>query len=383
MTQTAQGIRYVHLVDSGRIGGAEKLAIDILRFLGSTGSRAGRLLAPASSETGGIARSYGIAVSPYPAQWLLASQPARCLSANAVVLGRIGRRRGTLLHLHSPFVYLALRPAIRLSRARIVLHMHLDYSDELLSKVLERPPHLIVACGEFIRWRIADVQQKQSNKPATIATIRNAVDTKRFQPGDREAAKARLGVEPQRPLLLIVANLAPHKGQSTAIKSVGSLVAEGLQPCLWIVGEERDSSSGYAANLRSLVQRLGVSDHVRFTGFREDVPELLRASDFLLLPSTAEGLPLVILEAQASNTVVLAAPTAGVPEVITHGETGFLIAAEDHQGYASTLGRLIRRPEEARAVAQNALAQVRSGFTFERYCEILMAEYNKLMQTED
>ncbi|HEY6358249.1 MAG TPA: glycosyltransferase family 4 protein [Vicinamibacterales bacterium] len=287
-----------------------------------------------------------------------------------------------MLHLHSPFVYLALRPAIRLSRARIVVHMHLDYSDELLSKVLEQPPHLIVACGEFIRRRIVQVKQKQSNKPATTVTIRNAVDTKRFQPGDREAAKARLGVDPQRPLLLMVANLAPHKGQSTAIMSVGRLVAGGLRPCLWLVGEERDSRSAYTADLRALVQRLGVSDQVRFTGFRDDVPEVLRASDFLLLPSTAEGLPLVVLEAQASNTVVLAAPTAGVPEVITNGDTGFLVAADDYQGYASTLGRLIRRPEEARAVAERALAQVRSGFTFERYCEILMAEYDKLMQTE-
>ena len=383
MTQTAGGIRYVHLVDSARLGGAEKLAIDILRFLASTESEAGRLLAPASSETAAIARSSGIAVSPYPAQWLLAPQPARCLSANAIVLGRLGWRRRTLLHLHSPFVYLALRPAILLSPVRTVLHMHLDYSDELLSKVLRRPPHLIVACGDFIRRRIEQVQENQPTKPSTITTIRNAVDIEQFCPGDREAAKVRLGVDPHRPLLLVVANLAPHKGQSTAIKSVGSLVAEGLDPCLWLVGEERDSSSGYTAGLRSLVERLGVSDHVRFTGFREDVPELLRAADFLLLPSTAEGLPLVILEAQASNTVVLAAPTAGVPEVIAEGETGFLIGAEDHQGYASRLAGLIRRPDEAGAVAQKALAQVRSAFTFESYCEILMAKYDKLMQTED
>src|SRR5579863_423276 len=200
LTQTAQGIRYVHLVNSARLGGAEKLAIDILRFLAGARPGAGRLLSPASSETGAIARSYGIAVSPYPAQWLLARQPARCLSANAIVLGRLRWRRRTLLHLHSPFVYLALRPAILFSSVRTVLHMHADYSDELLSKVLARPPHLIVACGEFIRRRIEGVHEKQPNKSATITTIRNAVDTEKFRPGDRESAKARLGVDPQRPL---------------------------------------------------------------------------------------------------------------------------------------------------------------------------------------
>ncbi len=172
---------------------------------------------------------------------------------------------------------------------------YLDYGDGLLSKVLARPPHLIVACGEFIRRRIEGVQENQPNRSATITTIRNAVDTEKFRPGDRESAKVRLGVDPQRPLLLVVANLAAHKGQSTAIKSVGSLVAEGLRPCLWLVGEERDSSSSYTTRPAFTVVRAWMSlimcGLARIPGVI--VPESLQAADTLsFFPPRLRAYPL-------------------------------------------------------------------------------------------
>jgi len=64
--------------------------------------------------------------------------------------------------------------------------------------------------------------------------------------------------------------------------------------------------------LQALCSELGVADQIRFLGHREDIPDLLRAADILLLPSTNEGLPLSVLEAQATKVPVLAAPTAGI-----------------------------------------------------------------------
>src|SRR5262249_39146420 len=87
--------------------------------------------------------------------------------------------------------------------------------------------------------------------------------------------------------------------------------------------ENRD----YTTRLQDLCNELGVADRIRFLGHREDVPDLLRAADIFFLPSTSEGLPLSVLEAQATKVPVLAAATAGIPEVITDGETAFLIPA--------------------------------------------------------
>ena len=201
-----------------------------------------------------------------------------------------------------------------------------------------------------------------------IAPAPNAVDTQRFRSGDRDGTKRRLGATPGRPLALMLANLAPHKGQETAIRAVAELKARGTDIDLWLAGVERHGRQEYGQHLRSLAAGLGVADRVRFLGFRTDGPDLLRAADFLLLPSTHEGLPLSIVEAQASKTPVLAAPTAGIPEVIADGETGFLIAAADAAGYADRMEQLLRDPDLRQRITDRALANVLGEYTMDAYC---------------
>ena len=146
------------------------------------------------------------------------------------------------------------------------------------------------------------------------------------------------------PLVLMVANLAPHKGQETAIRAMAILKKAGINVACWLAGVERRGEGDYTTRLQELCNELGVADRIRFLGHREDVPDLLRAADIFLLPSTSEGLPLSVLEAQATKVPVLAAPTAGIPEVITDGETGFLIPAEDAVGYAQRIESLLNCP---------------------------------------
>src|SRR5262249_48318367 len=152
--------------------------------------------------------------------------------------------------------------------------------------------------------------------------VPNTVDTARFFPGDRQEAKAKVGAPPL-PLVLMLANLAPHKGQETAVRAVAELKRRGIDVACWLAGEERGGGDAFTVRLRGLIAELGLADRVRLLGFRGDAPELLRAADFFLLPSTHEGLPLTVLEAQASKVPVLASATAGIPEAVQDGETGF------------------------------------------------------------
>jgi glycosyltransferase involved in cell wall biosynthesis len=181
------------------------------------------------------------------------------------------------------------------------------------------------------------------------------------------------------PLLMMVANLAPHKGQETAIRAVADLKRRGQRVNLWLVGSERIDGQGYLGHLQNLVRDLQLHDSVRFAGFRDDVPDLLAAADMLLLPSTSEGLPLVVLEAQASRSVVLAAPTAGIPEVIQHGKTGYLIDAEDYVGYADRISRLLRSPGLADSIATAAYEYVHQHHDLTSYCRRIVDEYDLLL----
>jgi glycosyltransferase involved in cell wall biosynthesis len=212
-----------------------------------------------------------------------------------------------------------------------------------------------------------------------VEVIRNAIDVQQFASADRAAAKRRLGVAEHLPLLMVIANLAPHKGQETAIRAMASLRDLGSEARLWLVGAERSEGQGFLAKLQQLSRELRVDDRVEFAGFRTDVPQLLGAADMVLLPSTSEGLPLTILEAQASGAIVLAAPTAGIPEVIEHGRTGFLIAAQDAAGYAAQIAELLRHPQLGQAVAAAAYRHVCDHHGLKNYGDRVLGEYQRLV----
>jgi len=252
-----------------------------------------------------------------------------------------------------------------------------------LQWTIKRPPDLLFVCAAFMRERAAKILGARAHqREPNIVTAINAVDTERFTPVDRAEAKRSRGLEPQRPVFLMAANLAPHKGQITAIRAMATLVREGLRPLLWLVGEEREQQGTYTRQLHELVAQSGLQETVQFLGFRTDVPQLLHAADCLLLPSTHEGLPLSILEAQASNVIVLAAPTAGIPEVVADGRTGFLIAADDAQKYAEVAAAVLRDGALAERVRDTARRQVVANFSLGRYCERILSEYDRLLGAE-
>jgi glycosyltransferase involved in cell wall biosynthesis len=176
----------------------------------------------------------------------------------------------------------------------------------------------------------------------------------------------------------MLANLAPHKGQDVAIKATAQLKNEGLHIALWLAGEERGGMQDYTHQLVTLCAELGVKDHVQFLGHRDDAANLLRSADFFLLPSTREGLPLSILEAQASKVPVLAAPAGGTPEIIIDGKTGFLIDASHPDSYADRIKRLLNNPSMAESMTANAYLKVVSDHTSLAYFERLWSLYQDL-----
>jgi glycosyltransferase involved in cell wall biosynthesis len=179
----------------------------------------------------------------------------------------------------------------------------------------------------------------------------------------------------------MLANLAPHKGQETAIRAVSALRARGTDVSLWLAGVERAGSCTHTEALQRLIGDLGVGELVSFLGHRDDAPDLLRAADAFLLPSTREGLPLSILEAQATGTPVVAAPTAGVPEVVADGETGFLVPATDVAGYADRIDSLLRNRAVRDRVVQAALTRTQRYHTWSAYCRRIEELYREVQHT--
>ena len=288
--------------------------------------------------------------------------------------------RPGIVHIHSPYHYKILQTGLKLSGLKTVVHVHLQEAEEGLRWAFEKPPDVIVTCARTFAKQVRSTLPERYQEHQQIISVPNAVDIERFYPGNKATAKQSVGASLHMPIVLMAANLAPHKGQETAIRAMAMLKKTGVNVACWLAGIERQDRGAYTTRLQDLCNELGVADRVRFLGQREDMPDLLRAADIFVLPSTSEGLPLSVLEAQATKVPVLAAPTAGIPEVVTDGETGFLIPAEDAAGYAQRIESLLNCPEIHHRVTEQAYKQVIKAHNWQTYCETVWMLYHSLMK---
>jgi glycosyltransferase involved in cell wall biosynthesis len=166
-----------------------------------------------------------------------------------------------------------------------------------------------------------------------ITVLRNGVDLAMFKiPVDRAILRDRIGAK--NFTLLCVGNLIPLKGYDLVIKSLVYLSDVNLM----IAGSGPEDS-----RLRELAEKLGVSDRVTFLGVipHDRLCDYYGAVDLLVLASSREGWPNVLLEAMACGTPVVATAVWGIPEIITKPEAGLLIKSRDSKAIADTVQAMI------------------------------------------
>jgi glycosyltransferase involved in cell wall biosynthesis len=129
----------------------------------------------------------------------------------------------------------------------------------------------------------------------------------------------------------------------------------------------RFANEDYLASLQRLVDELDLADAVRFTGEREDVPEILGAVDALLMPSIEEPFGRSIVEAMAMTTPVIATDVGGPVEIVDHRVTGLLAPPGDPLAWADAIADVLENPAEARARARRARRVVTERFAQDRH----------------
>jgi len=179
--------------------------------------------------------------------------------------------------------------------------------------------------------------------------------------------------------LLVVGSLDRHKRQRVAVDALALLRADGVDAHLELVGALEDSA--YVEELRAAVADAGVAGHVTFGGLRRDVPERLRAADMLLVPG-GEVTPLVIMEAMAAGTPVVAAAMGSIPDVVEDGVSGLLVAPDDPASLAEAAARIAQDGDLAASLAAGGRARVERDFDQRTSNARLCAEVARLVGEE-
>jgi teichuronic acid biosynthesis glycosyltransferase TuaC len=197
----------------------------------------------------------------------------------------------------------------------------------------------IVAVSEALRARLIEL----GIPGARVQVLSNGVDLDRFAPRDRRAARRQLGLDPGGPVLASIGLLITRKGHDLAIRAAALLPGATLL----IVGEGPEDAA-----LRRLATRLGVAGRVHFLGSmpQEQLAVVYNAAEVLVLASSREGYPNVLLEALACGTPVVATAVWGTPEIVAAPVAGRLVEARTPEALQASIQGLLADPPARGAI---------------------------------
>jgi glycosyltransferase involved in cell wall biosynthesis len=211
-----------------------------------------------------------------------------------------------------------------------------------------------------------------------ITVIPNGVDIRRYEKQkDRMWVQDQLGLAAQTRFIIQVGTLKPAKGHRYTIEAVASIVASYPDLHVLFVGDGE-----MRAELKEEAAALNLKGHTHFLGYRQDVPELLAASDIFVLPSLWEGLSMALLEAMASGLPIVSSAVSGSVQVLRHGETGVLVPPGDAAALAEAIRQLLTDPERAQLMGRAARQQAEALFSSDSTAQAYISLYREALVSQ-
>jgi glycosyltransferase involved in cell wall biosynthesis len=297
--------------------------------------------------------------------------------AAAKIAGIVRRDGYRLIHSHTvrtamigglaagmagvPMVYHAHSPA-----SRDCTHRWTNRVNGLIERLSLRRASRVIAVSQALAEHVA----REGFDPTRIRVVRNGVPT---------AANVRDRTPPSGCWRVgTVALFRPRKGIEVLLEALAMLRRQGLPVHLRAVGAF--VSPHYAAEVSAHVAKLGLTEHVTWTGFTRDVADELLQMDLFVLPSLfGEGLPMVVLEAMTAGVPIVATRVSGIPEAIRHSQDGVLVAPGDAEELCRAIAAVVRGEYDWSALRDSAMARHAAEFSDLAMAAGVAAVYRELV----
>ena len=232
--------------------------------------------------------------------------------------------------------------------------------------------HRIIAISEKVRQELIE-----SGGPSKqIDTVYVPVDYHRFANAAKGNIRQELCFDQSHIIITSVGHAVPVKGWDVTIKAFVQVHKQIPNARMILVGDR--TSLEYYNQLTGLVKQYEMEENIKFTGKRDDIPEILKASDIFILPSRSEGLSLALIEAMAAGLPCVAARVGGIPEVINHRENGLLFERESVEELTGHLVRLIEDRSLRTKIASQASNRA-TAFSIQAYVDKVFECYKYMI----
>jgi glycosyltransferase involved in cell wall biosynthesis/predicted ATP-grasp superfamily ATP-dependent carboligase len=345
LNKNSKPLRILFFIESGGIGGAEKVVLTLATSLQSKGHK----ILVATLRTGWLTTALKKEGTQHiqiksgkGLDYKLIFQLVRLLKKEEI----------DVLHTHLLDSNFYGSVAARIASVRHIATEHGDVHHTDSKKFLKlkvKIPYVLgsifTTVSKFTKTRLTELGVKGKG----IHCVYNPICIHNNNTNTRDNIRKDFGIEEDEWVWIHIANIRPIKNQELLIKAYAKAAAQTSNQRLLFVGDGEAREA-----LEGLAKQLGVDDKILFLGFKENTKDLLLAADGFILSSHSESMPISLLEAGTLGLYIVSTNVGGVNEVIKHNITGFLATPNNEQSLAEGIMLAINSPGKAKEMGLKA-----------------------------
>jgi len=287
-----------------------------------------------------------------------------------------------LIHTHASKDLWLLVPALKITRSSIPLLLtkhvgsFIDKRDRI-HNWLYRRVNFAIAISNVIRQNLLETTQLDEEK---IILHYNGVDCNRFDPAKYNGNKLRkeFNIEDSDLLIGMVGRFSIGKGHEEFIAAAKKLNETHSELKFIVVGEASRGEDTYEARIKKLADDIELQNII-FTGFRDDIPNVIAAMDIFIIPSHSEAFGVALVEAMAMGKPSVCSNSDGLLDIALDGKTSYLFEKEDPEDLKNKIVMLILSPDKRKAFGDAARERVMEHFDFDILIDGLVDIYKQII----
>lgn len=259
----------------------------------------------------------------------------------------------------------------------VVWHIREDLEDskyDPILRIINRLSYRVIAISHWVKNVLTRIIPEEK-----IAVVHNGLDLSQFEPNIESKVREEFNISEDTRLVGTIGSLEERKGIDFFLQAAAKVKSKVPKIKFLIVGKSLYGQEAYLDQLKDFAKELGVEKDVIFCGARDDIPQIIKALDVVVVPSRSEPFGRVVIEGMAIKKPVVASDCGGIPEIIENGIHGVLFPVSDVDRLASDVISILENKDLAVRLGEEGRKRVEERFSIEKHVEEVEKVYEEIL----